>query len=226
MHKALKSTLRHVRVCACSQASGVFDWACRVPRWVYWFCQHGTCDRRCVPPAADISDAGGSSYRHRSAEPTGGGSGDCKRNPQGSCLHVQQASRAASRPSRSTRTCWLTFTTERLPPMSWSKAWDLFVQQKAQDKFKRTFCLSWKEALDQGLVYNLVDNPELGRPMSELGAEHDKLEKCETMLRSRGGFHCRKIEGARYQRPLHVHTWAVHRAWHGHLFTTVRVECG
>ena len=91
--------------------------------------------------------------------------------------------------------------------MSWSKALDLFVQQKAQDKFQRTFCLSWKEALDRGLVYNLVDSPaELGRSMSEFGAEHEKLEKGETMLGFRGGFHCRKIEGVRYQRPLHVHT--------------------
>ena len=57
------------------------------------------------------------------------------------------------------------------------------MQQKAQDKFHKAFCLSWKEALDQGLVYNLVDSPAvLGRPMSELGAEHDKLDKCETML--------------------------------------------
>ena len=55
--------------------------------------------------------------------------------------------------------------------MSWSNAWDLFVQQKAQDKFQRTFCLSWKEALDQGLVYNLVDTQaKLGRTMSEFGA--------------------------------------------------------
>ena len=57
-HKALKYTSRRVRVCACSQASGVFDWACRVPRWVYRICQHGSCVRRCVPPAADTSDAG------------------------------------------------------------------------------------------------------------------------------------------------------------------------
>ena len=32
----------------------------------------------------------------------------------------------------------------------WSKAWDLIVQQKAQDKFQKAFCLSRKEALDQG----------------------------------------------------------------------------
>ena len=57
-HKALKSTSRHVRVCACSQASGVCDWACRVPRWVHRICQHGSCDRRCVSLAADTSDAG------------------------------------------------------------------------------------------------------------------------------------------------------------------------
>ena len=45
---------------------------------------------------------------------------------------------------------------------------------------------------------HLVDSPaELGRPLSELGAERDKLEKCETMIRFRGGFHCRKIEGVR-----------------------------
>ena len=76
-----------------------------------------------------------------------------------------------------------------------AKPGDLIVQQKAQDKFQKAFGLSWKEALEQGLVYNLVDSTaELGRPMSELGAEHDKLEKCETMLRFGGGFHCRKIE--------------------------------
>ena len=28
--------------------------------------------------------------------------------------------------------------------------------------------------------------------MSELGAEHDKLDKCETMSRFRSGFHCRR----------------------------------
>ena len=62
-------------------------------------------------------------------------------------------------------------------------------------------------AAREGLVCNLVDSPaELGRTVSESVAEHDKLEKCETMLRFRGGLHCRKIEGVRYQRPLHVHT--------------------
>ena len=54
--------------------------------------------------------------------------------------------------------------------------------------------LSWKDALEQGLVYNFVDGTaELGLSMSELGAEYDKLEKCETMLRFGGGFHCGKI---------------------------------
>ena len=111
--------------------------------------------------------------------------------------------------------------------MSGAKRGDLIVQQKAQDKFQKAFCLSWKEALDQGLVYNIVDSPaELGRLMSELGAEHDKLEKCETSLRFRGGFHCRKIEGVCYQRPLHVRKCAVHRAWHGRFVINIRVECG
>ena len=69
------------------------------------------------------------------------------------------------------------------------------MQQKAQYKFQKAFGLSWKEALEQGLVFNLIDSTaELGRPISDLGAEHDKLEKCETMLRFGGGFHCRKIE--------------------------------
>ena len=43
-------------------------WACCVPRLV----DH----RRCEPSAADTSDAGGSSHRHRSAKPTGGRSGE------------------------------------------------------------------------------------------------------------------------------------------------------
>ena len=53
------------------------------------------------------------------------------------------------------------------------------MQQKAQDKFQKAFGLSWKEALEQGLIFILVDSTaELGRSISELAAEHDKLEKC------------------------------------------------
>ena len=37
--------------------------------------------------------------------------------------------------------------------------------------------------------------PSLGRSMSEFGAEHDKLEKCETMHRFRGGFPLQKDRG-------------------------------
>ena len=55
------------------------------------------------------------------------------------------------------------------------------------------------DALEQEGLH-LVDIPaELGRPMFELGAEHDKLEKCETMFRFRGGFHCRRMEGVRIE---------------------------
>ena len=104
--------------------------------------------------------------------------------------------------------------------MSLSEAWDLFVQKKAQDKFQRTFCLSWKEALDQ---------------------EYDKLEKGETMLRFRGGFHCRNIEGGSLSKAstrayVSSSPWnadnsigrsgKVFRVWHGHLLSAVRVECG
>ena len=69
-----------VRVCAGPQAS------CRV---LVTFRPHSVktqgmprpalgwiCHCCCVPPAADISDAGGNSHRHWSGEPTGGGPGD------------------------------------------------------------------------------------------------------------------------------------------------------
>ena len=56
------------------------------------------------------------------------------------------------------------------------KPGDLIVRQKAQDKFQNSFGLLWKDALEQGLVYNLVDGAaKLGLSMSELGAEYDKL---------------------------------------------------
>jgi nucleoside diphosphate kinase len=75
------------------------------------------------------------------------------------------------------------------------KPGDLTVQQKAQDEFQKAFGLSWKDALEQGLVYNLVDGAaKLGLSMSELGAEYDKLKKGETMLKFGGGFYCGKVK--------------------------------
>ena len=72
---------------------------------------------------------------------------------------------------------------------------DLTVQQKAQDEFQKAFGLSWKDALEQGLVYNLVDGAaKLGLSMSELGSEYDKLKKGETMLKFGGGFYCGKVK--------------------------------
>ena len=44
---------------------------------------------------------------------------------------------------------------------------------------------SWKDALEQGFVYNLVDGA---------AAECDKLKKGETMLKFGGGFHCGKVK--------------------------------
>ena len=135
-HEALKSTSRRVRVCACSQASGV---------------------------SADTSDAGyvppwpNGQTRRRTSNPKIAGSREAAiviRAPNdgwqiwrlkarstrelSSCStsHLPRPSRAPSQPSRSTRTCWLTHTTERLPPMSGTKSGDLIVQQKAQDKFQ------------------------------------------------------------------------------------------
>ena len=72
------------------------------------------------------------------------------------------------------------------------KPGDLTVQQKAQDEFQKAFCLSWNDALEQGLVYNLVDN--LGLSMSELGAEYHKPKKGETVLKFCGGFYCGKVK--------------------------------
>ena len=108
------------------------------------------------------------------------------------------------------------------------KLGDLIVQQKAQDKFQKAFGLSWKDALEQGLVYNLVDGAaKLGLSMSELGAEYDKLKKCEAMLRFGGGFYCGKVEDVvRQQWLLRVHARAVHQAWHCHLILPGRVGRG
>ena len=67
--------------------------------------------------------------------------------------------------------------------MPWSNAWGSDCAAKGTGQISKVFGLSWKDALEQGLVYNLVDDtPELNRPMSELGAEHGGLKKCETML--------------------------------------------
>ena len=60
--------------------------------------------------------------------------------------------------------------------------------QKAQDIFLKGFGLSWKDALEQELVHNLVDGAaKLGLSMP--GAEFDKLKKCEAMPRFGGGFY-------------------------------------
>merc|ERR1712227_1065710 len=65
----------------------------------------------------------------------------------------------------------------------------------AQDEFQKAFGLSWNDALEQGLVYNLVDGAaKLGLSMSELGTEYDKLKKGETMLKFGGGFYCGKVK--------------------------------
>ena len=51
------------------------------------------------------------------------------------------------------------------------------------------------DALEQGLLYNLVDGAaKLSLSTSELRAEYDKLEKSETMLKFGGGFYCGKVK--------------------------------
>ena len=45
--------------------------------------------------------------------------------------------------------------------------------------------LSWKDALEQGFVYTVVDGAtKLGFVMSELGAEYDELIEGETVHRA------------------------------------------
>uniref|UniRef100_A0A7S0ZRE8 Nucleoside-diphosphate kinase n=1 Tax=Noctiluca scintillans TaxID=2966 RepID=A0A7S0ZRE8_NOCSC len=73
---------------------------------------------------------------------------------------------------------------------------DVIVQQKAQDEFQKAFGLAWKDALDQGLVYNLKDAAEkLDLSMSQVGDEYDKLKKGESLLKFGGGFYCGKVQG-------------------------------
>ena len=98
---------------------------------------------------------------------------------------------------------------------------------KGTGQISKVFGLSWKEALEQEWVHNLVNSSAVGRSMSELGAEHDKLKKCETMLRFWRWFLLRKVQGLlRHQWLLRVHARAVHQAWHGHFLSTGRVERG
>ena len=69
------------------------------------------------------------------------------------------------------------------------KPGDLIVQQKHRTNFRRASVSRGRTRWSRGLVYNLVDGAaKLGLSMSELGAEYDKLKKCETMLRFGGGF--------------------------------------
>jgi len=71
---------------------------------------------------------------------------------------------------------------------------ELTVQKAAQDEFKKAFGLTWQEALDKNLVYNLADGAEkLGITMDELGNRYDKLKKGVNMLKFGGGFYCGKI---------------------------------
>jgi len=76
---------------------------------------------------------------------------------------------------------------------------ELAVSQKAQDEFKKTFGLSWGDALKKGVVYNLVDGAaKLGCSYAELGDKYDTLKKGPagpgtTMLKFGGGFYCGKL---------------------------------
>uniref|UniRef100_A0A7S3X5Z4 Nucleoside-diphosphate kinase n=1 Tax=Strombidinopsis acuminata TaxID=141414 RepID=A0A7S3X5Z4_9SPIT len=73
---------------------------------------------------------------------------------------------------------------------------ELVVQKGAQDAFQKAFGLSWDEALQQGLVYNLVDGAaKLGCSMDGLGDKYDTLKKGETLLKFGGGFYCGKVDG-------------------------------
>jgi len=73
---------------------------------------------------------------------------------------------------------------------------ELVVQKGAQEAFEKAFGLSWSDALDQGLVYNLVDGAEkLGCSMDALGKKYDKLNKGVDLLKFGGGFYCGKVDG-------------------------------
>ena len=74
-----------------------------------------------------------------------------------------------------------------------AKPGDLIVQQKAQDKFRKAFGFSRKDALEQGLVYNLVDGTaELGRPCPSWELSTTSWRSPAQVWRR---FHCRKIVG-------------------------------
>merc|ERR1719330_639715 len=73
---------------------------------------------------------------------------------------------------------------------------ELAVQQKAQEEFQKAFGLSWSDALQKGLVFNLVDGAaKLGCSMDELGNKYDKLKKGVDLLKFGGGFYCGKVDG-------------------------------
>eukprot|EP00927_Polykrikos_kofoidii_P021605 TRINITY_DN2039_c0_g1_i1.p1 TRINITY_DN2039_c0_g1~~TRINITY_DN2039_c0_g1_i1.p1 ORF type:complete len:408 (+),score=77.47 TRINITY_DN2039_c0_g1_i1:52-1224(+) len=72
----------------------------------------------------------------------------------------------------------------------------LTVQPKAQEEFEKAFGLSWKDALNKGLVFNAADGAaKLGISANELGAKYDQLKKGVTMLKFGGGFYCGKVDG-------------------------------
>jgi len=55
--------------------------------------------------------------------------------------------------------------------------------------------LCWNDALEQGLVYNLVDGAaKLGCSTDVLGKKYDKLKKGVDLLKFGGGFYCAKLE--------------------------------
>jgi len=71
---------------------------------------------------------------------------------------------------------------------------DLAVQQKAQDDFKAAFGLPWSDALQQGLVFNLVDAAgKLGCDYGGVGERYDKLTKGKDLIKFGGGFYCGKV---------------------------------
>jgi len=73
---------------------------------------------------------------------------------------------------------------------------ELAVQKKAQDEFQAAFGLSWDDALQKGMVYNLADGAaKLGVTMDDLGRKYDKLKKGTDLLKFGGGFYCGKVDG-------------------------------
>jgi len=71
---------------------------------------------------------------------------------------------------------------------------DLVVQQKAQDDFQNAFGISWRDALDQGVVFNLAGAAaKLGCDYAEVGNRFDQLTKGKDMIKFGGGFYCGKV---------------------------------